>query len=336
MKLNKGDTVLVTGGAGYIGSHITLSLLDSGHEVIVVDRDDTACKHLQKCLSRRKKLKVYNADISNDVYMDGIMTNNDVKAVVHCAADISVPESMDNPLKYYENNVGKTLILLERMRKHNINLFVFSSSAAVYGTTKEADILELTEQTPCRPISPYGESKLMIETILRKHSLRNPNFRYVSFRFFNVAGNDIGNKIQDVRWRKKHNLVPKLFASVIDEKNDFEVYGTNYDTKDGSCVRDYVHPYDIASAHTTALKDEKVAGVYNLGSSKGSSVWDVVKAAVSITEFEMEILNGRARKGDPPILLADSTKFREATGWEPIYSLDEIVMTAYKAYKKVK
>ena len=112
MKLNKGDTVLVTGGAGYIGSHITLSLLDSGHEVIVVDRDDTACKHLQKCLSRRKKLKVYNADISNDVYMDGIMTNNDVKAVVHCAADISVPESMDNPLKYYENNVGKTLILL--------------------------------------------------------------------------------------------------------------------------------------------------------------------------------------------------------------------------------
>ena len=126
MKLNKGDTVLVTGGAGYIGSHITLSLLDSGHEVIVVDRDDTACKHLQKCLSRRKKLKVYNADISNDVYMDGIMTNNDVKAVVHCAADISVPESMDNPLKYYENNVGKTLILLERMRKHNINLFVFS------------------------------------------------------------------------------------------------------------------------------------------------------------------------------------------------------------------
>ena len=333
MKIDKSKTIVVTGGAGYIGSHVVLGMLDAGYEVVVIDKDKVACDYLIKKQSRRKRLKVYNADIMNDVYMDGIFKNHDVGAVCHCAACISVPESVDNPLKYYENNTAKTINLLHRMKQNNINVFLFASTAAVYGDpTSEKPI---SEKTLCQPINAYGESKLMVETVLRKHALTHPNFRYVSFRFFNVAGNDIQNRVQDIHWKSKGNLVPKVLGNVITGKGSVHVFGTDYGTEDGSCIRDYVHPTDLASAHLLALQNPKIKGVYNLGTKKGNSVWEVIKTCVSVTEEEIEIVHANRRKGDPVVLIADSTKFREASGWEPAYNLREIIHTAYKAYKKV-
>jgi UDP-glucose 4-epimerase len=332
--MNKEKSVLVTGGAGYIGSHIVLSCLDAGYKVIVIDKDKKACDHLIKCTKRRKKIKVFNADIDNDVYIDGIFTNENIGAVIHCAAYISVPESVDNPLKYYANNTAKTTKLLYKMKKHNINLFLFSSTAAVYGIPDRESERGITEKTPCKPINPYGESKLMVETILKRHSLQNPNFRYVSFRFFNVAGSDISNRVQDIHWKKKGNIVPKLLNSVLNKKG-FQVFGTDYDTDDGSCVRDYIHPTDLATAHMLALGNDKLKGVYNLGSNKGNSVWEVIKSTVRVTDEEIEIEHAKRRKGDPPVLTADPKKFMEASGWEPSYTMKEIISTAYKAYKKV-
>ena len=291
--MDKEKSVLVTGGAGYIGSHVVLACLDAGYRVVVIDRDEKACKHLQKCLSRRKKLKVFNADIGNDVYLDGIFSNENVGAIMHLAADISVPESIDNPVKYYFNNTSKSIKLLEAARRHGVNNFIFSCTAAVYGEPSKDVAASIPETQPCRPINAYGESKLMFETILRRYQKANPSFKYASLRYFNVAGNDIGNRVQDINWKKKENIVPKI------------------------------------------LKNE-VCGVFNLGSKKGYSVWDVVHECITVVGEEMEVTHGNRRKGDPAILVADSSKFHEATGWEATFSLNEIIATALKAYKKVR
>ena len=325
-------TVMVTGGTGYIGSHAVLACLDAGHKVIVIDKDKGACDHLTKCLKRRKKLQVFNADIDNDVYIDGIFSNEKVDAVIHCAAYICVPESVENPLKYYENNTAKSIKLLNKMKNHGVNTFVFASTAAVYGAAKDG--VALTETTPCKPINAYGESKLMIETVLKKHAKQNPNFRYASFRFFNVAGNDLGNRVQDIHWREKQNLVPKIMNIVIRQKGTLKVFGTDLPTADGSCVRDYIHPSDLATAMLTAVEKD-VHGVFNLGTKNGSSVWEMVKESVSVTQTELDVEHAKPRAGDPHVLIADSTKFREATGWEPTYTTREMIETAYKAYRKV-
>ena len=333
--MNKDQKVLVTGGAGYIGSHIVLSCLDAGYGVVVIDRDEKACKHLQKCLSRRKKLKVFNADIENEIYLDGIFENENIGAIIHCAANISVPESVDNPLKYYYNNTSKSIKLLERAKKFGVNRFILSSTAAVYGEPPAKVAASIPETQPCRPINAYGESKLMFETILKKYSESNSNFKYTSLRYFNVAGNDIQNRVQDINWRYKENVVPKILSRLIQGKGDFTIFGKDYDTPAGTCVRDYLHPTDLANAHLIALK-QGVTGVYNLGTNKGNSVWDLVKEAVNIVDAELNVIKGNRRKGDPEILVANATKFMKKTGWEASYSLNDIVRTAYKAYLKVQ
>ena len=333
--MNKEKSVLVTGGAGYIGSHIVLTCLDAGYHVVVIDRDEKACKHLQKCLSRRKKIKVFNADIDNDVYVDGVFQNENIGAIIHCAADISVPESVDNPVKYYYNNTSKSIKLLEKAKRYGVNNFVFSCTAAVYGDPPKEVAFSIPETQPCRPINAYGESKLMFETILKRYSKVNPNFKYASLRYFNVAGNDIGNRVQDIHWRQKGNVVPKIMSRILDGKGEFTVFGVDYDTDDGSCIRDYVHPTDLAKAHLICLEQE-VVGVYNLGTNRGTSVWEIVKESVSCTNSEINVIHGSKRKGDPPKLVANPSRFMEKTGWEASYNISEIVRTAYKAYKKVK
>jgi UDP-glucose 4-epimerase len=333
--MDKEKSVLVTGGAGYIGSHIVLSCLDAGYRVVVIDRDEKACKHLQKCLSRRKKLKVFNADIENDVYMDGIFQNENIGAIIHCAADISVPESVDNPVKYYYNNTSKSIKLLDTARRYNVNNFIFSCTAAVYGEPPEDVANSIPETHPCRPINAYGESKLMFETILKRHSDVNPNFKYCSLRYFNVAGSDIDNRVQDLHWRKKENIIPKILSRVIDDKGEFKIFGTDYETADGSCIRDYIHPTDLANAHLVCL-EKNVKGVFNLGTNRGTSVWEVIKEVVSATSSEINVVHSGRRKGDPKVLVANPTRFMKETGWEPAYKISEIIRTAYKAYRKVK
>ena len=203
VRMNKEKSVLVTGGAGYIGSHVVLSCLDAGYRVVVIDRDEKACKHLQKCLSRRKKIKVFNADIDNDVYVDGVFENENIGAIMHCAADISVPESVDNPVQYYYNNTSKSIKLLDTARRYNVNNFIFLALLPVYGEPPEDVAGSIPETHPCRPINAYGESKLMFETILKRYSDVNPNFKYYSLRYFNVAGSDIDNRVQDITLEKK-------------------------------------------------------------------------------------------------------------------------------------
>ena len=333
--MDKEKSVLVTGGAGYIGSHIVLSCLDAGYHVVVIDRDEKACKHLQKCLSRRKKIKIFNADIDNDVYVDGVFQNENIGAIIHCAADISVPESVENPLKYYYNNTSKSIKLLEKAKRNGVNNFVFSCTAAVYGEPPVNVAGSITETQPCRPINAYGESKLMFETILKRYSEVNPNFKYASLRYFNVAGSDIGNRVQDIHWRQKGNIIPKILSRVIDGKGEFRIFGTDYDTSDGSCIRDYIHPTDLANAHLVCIEKD-VKGVFNLGTSRGVSVWEIVKEVVSATNSEIDVVHDKRRQGDPKILVANPSRFMKETGWEAAYNIGEIIRTAYKAYKKVK
>ena len=325
----KHETILVTGGAGYIGSHAVNSLLASGRKVIVIDRDPVACEHLRKTFSRRKnKPQIHNCNIDNDVWVNGILQNEKPSAVMHFAADICVPESVKNPLKYYNNNTAKTISFVEKLIRNGVYRFIFSSTAAVYGNPKNAD--NIVEKTLCQPMSPYGQSKLMVEHVLKKISDSIPAFEYTSFRYFNVAGSHIDGKVTDPRWTEKLNVVPTFISRILSDSQIY-VYGTDYNTPDGTAIRDYIHPEDIISAHMIAL-DSEVTGVFNLGSSQGFSVWNLIENFVSVTGEELDVLHKPRRTGDPEVLIANSDKFRNLTGWEPKYTLKEMVATAWKAY----
>jgi len=325
------NNVLVTGGAGYIGSHAVNSLLQSGRNVVVIDKDKEACDSLRDMYRKRKGLKVYCADFSNDIYIDGILSNEKIEAVMHFAADVSVEESSRNPLKYYYNNTAKTIELLERLIRKGIYRFIFSSTAAVYGMPNNSE--NITEDTVCRPINAYGNSKLMTEHVLKKMSDSIPAFKYTTFRYFNVAGMEITGKVSDYRWRERQNIIPKYLQVLSAGKNKVNIYGTDYKTPDGTCIRDYIHPEDIISAHMIALDDD-IEGVYNLGSSSGYSVWDIVENCVAVTGLEIDANHLPRRKGDPPILVANSEKFQKLTGWEPNYTLKEMIASAWYSYCK--
>lgn len=325
------ETVLVTGGAGYIGSHAVHSLIGSGRNVVVVDRDKEACDSLLDRYAKKKKkgtLKIHCTDIANDVWMDGILQNEKPTAVMHFAADLSVPESVQNPIKYFNNNTSKTINLIDRLVRHGIYRFINSSTCAVYGTPNNSN--NITESTVCKPVNSYGHSKLMNEFVLKQISTSVPAFRYTSFRYFNVAGCHLNGNIIDYRWREKGNVVPKFMNNIL-KGEELHVYGTDYDTVDGSCVRDYIHPEDLISAHMIAL-DNDTEGVYNLGSGIGYSVWQIVENLVSVTGRNLDVAHKPRRAGDPPILIANHEKFTKATGWEPTFTLKEIIATAWKAY----
>lgn len=329
----KYESVLVTGGAGYIGSHAVNSLLRSGRRVVVLDKNKDACDALRKCFPKNNNLKIYCADYDNDIYVENIFKQEKIQAVMHFAASLSVHESVQRPIEYFNNNTAKTIRLVERMIRHGVFRLIFSSTAAVYGNPDPNELI--TEKTVCRPINPYGTSKLMIESILKTVSNSVPAFEYTSFRYFNVAGNIITNKVQDFNWREKTNIIPQFLKAIKEGKTTIDIYGTDYPTKDGTCLRDYIHVEDIISAHMIALEDD-VSGVYNLGCSTPSSVWDVVSAVVSVTNSEIDVLHKPRRTGDPAVLIADSSKFRKTTGWEPTYNLKEMVATAWKAYTNEK
>jgi len=321
--------ILITGGAGYIGSHAVASVLATNRSVVVVDRDKEACDNLINIFDNNKNLKVHCTDIDNDVWMDGILENEKPTACLHFAADTSVPESVSNPLKYYHNNTAKTINLLKRLNRHGVHRFMFSSTAAVYGLPENAE--DITETTPCKPINAFGNSKLMVEFILKQMSDTIPAFEYTSFRYFNVAGTHMSGKVYDSRWKEKENVFPKFINGILHQEGKIEVYGADYPTKDGTAIRDYIHPEDVISATMIAL-DNDITGVYNLGSNEGSSVWDVVEKFVSVTNQELDVLHKDRRKGDPAVLVANCRAFRSISGWEPAYTLKDMVATAWKTY----
>jgi len=314
-------TILVTGGAGYIGSHAALFLAQKGYKVIILD------DFLQHQQFNHAWAQVIKGDVADRALLATIFKQHAIKAVMHFAAFIEVGESVRDPLKYYNNNVGKTITLLEAMLEHNVRHFIFSSSCAVYGTPQW---LPLTEDHPVQPVSPYGQSKLMIENVLRDVAA-NHQLNFIALRYFNAAGALPEFGLGEQHTPETH-LIPLLFKAARSQA-PFKLFGTDYPTKDGSCVRDYLHVWDIADAHWRALEhllQGKPSDVFNLGTGNGVSVRQMVDAVEKVTQTNINLIVEKRRQGDPAILVADASKANLILGWKPHYSeLEFMLKSAY-------
>ena len=321
--------ILVTGGAGYIGSHVVNALGENGHDIIVFD--DLSTGHDWAVLYG--KLEVGNLEDSSHLY--DVINTFRPDAVMHFAASIQVDESVREPLKYYRNNVANTLNLLDAMDRNGIRNFIYSSSAAVYGTP---DKLLLDESVPLHPINPYGASKAMIETVLGDIA-RTSDLRYIALRYFNVAGADPEARIGQAYLDATH-LITRALKTALGDFTKLSIFGTDYPTPDGTCIRDYIHVVDLANAHLLVLDylmETKKSDVMNCGYGRGFSVRDVVAAAKKVTGITFTVEDAPRRAGDPPQLVADSTKLRGMTGWQPLYDdLEFIIRTAWKWELKLK
>lgn len=319
--------VFVTGGAGYIGSHIVKMLGEAGHDVLVYDSLLTG--HDWAVLYG----KLVVGDLADDMLLAKTLSDFKPDAVIHFAAHIRVEESMQEPLKYYRNNTVNALGLLEAMKKSGVNKLIFSSTAAVYGIP---ELNPVTEETPFNPINPYGASKAMVEQILRDLSA-SMDFRYVSLRYFNVAGADASGKIGQA-YKNATHLITRALKTAKGELPKLTIFGTDYSTPDGTCVRDYIHVNDLASAHVLALQYLMDAGnstVFNCGYGHGYSVREVVAASRKITGVHFPADETGRRPGDPPALIADSSKIKHALSWQPKFdSLDYIIKTAWDWERK--
>lgn len=315
--------IFVTGGAGYIGSHVVKSLGENGHDLLVFDNLSTG--HDWAVLYG----KLIVGDLNDHHLLDDVFKAFRPDAVIHFAASIEVEESVREPLKYYRNNVANTLNLLEAMDHHGIGNFIYSSTAAVYGIPEK---LPVDESTPLNPINPYGASKVMIETMLRDIA-KARDFRYSALRYFNVAGADPQNLIGQV-YQKPTHLITRALKTAHGEFTKLSIFGTDYPTPDGTCIRDYIHVNDLADAHIQSLNYLMETGtthIMNCGYGHGYSVKEVVAVAKKVTGIDFTVEETGRRAGDPPQLVADSTKLRRITGWQPRYDdLEFIIKTAWK------
>jgi UDP-glucose-4-epimerase GalE len=316
-------TVLVTGGAGYIGSHTCKELSRFGFTPVALDN---LCQGHNEA-ARWGPLEV--GDLADSGFLDRIFSQYRPIAVLHFAAHAYVGESMEDPLKYYRNNVAGTITLLDAMRRHRTQLMVLSSSCATYGLPKSVPILE---SDPQRPINPYGASKLMVERVLADSGSAY-GFRYVSLRYFNAGGADSEGLTGEAHEPETH-LIPLAILAALGKKEHLQIFGDDYDTPDGTCVRDYVHVSDLAMAHVMALQYLQRGGesvALNLGSDAGSSVRQVVDCVERYARRRVPVVVRGRRPGDPPVLIADSSAARRLLGWQPLHStLDEIVASALR------
>lgn len=314
--------VLVTGGAGYVGSHTVAALLESGHRVVVYDN-----------LSRGHAAAVLPAplvvgDVRDTAKLKEIIRTEDIQAIIHFAASSLVGESISNPQLYYLNNVCGTLSLLQATVEERVQYFVFSSSAAVYGEPQEVPI---PEDHPLHPTNPYGETKRVIEEALIWYE-RAYNLRFVILRYFNAAGASLSGRIGEDHSPETH-LIPLVLRAATGYGEPVTVFGADYPTPDGTAVRDYVHVVDLARAHLLALealKSGKCSGPYNLGNGRGYSVMEVIRAAERVTGRRVPFRIGRRRRGDPAVLIAAADRARQELGWEPKHSgLEDIIASAW-------
>lgn len=319
-------SVLVCGGAGYIGSHTVAELLNRGEDVVVAD-------NLQK--GHREAVlggKLMVGDLRDSEFMDKVFTENKIDSVIQFAADSLVGESVGDPLKYYNNNVMSTLCLLTKMRQYEVDKIVFSSTAATYGEPMNVPIMETD---PTVPTNPYGETKLAVEKALR-WCYEAYDIKYTALRYFNAAGAHISGKIGEDHNPESH-LIPIILQAALGKRDCITIFGDDYNTDDGTCVRDYIHVTDLADAHILALdkmrKDGK-ANIYNLGNGNGFSVKEVVELARKVTGVDIKAKMGERRPGDPAILVASSEKAQRELGWQPKYNdLATIIETAWKWHK---
>lgn len=318
--------ILVCGGAGYIGSHMVAHLLENNHNVVILDNLQTG--HKDAILGG----KFYLGNLKDSIILDKIFTENKIDAVIDFAANSLVGESVENPLKYFDNNIGSTISLLQSMNKHNIKYIVFSSTAATYG---EPENMPIQEQDKTFPTNPYGESKLAVEKIL-KWCDNAYGIKYTALRYFNACGAHINGKIGEDHNPESH-LIPIILQAAMGKRDKIMIFGDDYNTEDGSCVRDYVHVSDLASAHLLALKRLQSGGeskIYNLGNGKGFSVKEVVEVAKKVTGINIKSEIADRRPGDPATLIASSNKAIKELGWNPKFnSLETIIDTAWKWHK---
>jgi len=316
-------TVLVTGGAGYIGSHAVKQLRDAGRDVVVID--SLARGHHQ---SVPADVPFYQCSLSDEGQIALIMILHGVEEVLHFAAYAYVGESVDDPLMYYENNTAGTISLLLTMQFVGVKRLVFSSTCATYG---QPESVPITEQTPQTPINPYGHSKLMVEQILRDLVKSDAEWSVTSLRYFNVAGCAEDGSLGAAHDPETRVLLLAIKAA-LRMRESFTIFGNDYDTPDGTCIRDYIHVDDLSRAHLLAL-ERLTPGeyqVYNLGIGRGFSVQEVVDSVERVTGQTVPVVMGDRRAGDPPVLYADASKIQSTLGWQPKFTeLDDIVTTAW-------
>lgn len=326
--------ILVTGGAGYIGSHCVLALLKEGFDVHIFDNFSTGHKETVETLKKYGTLTYSECDLQNRTDIKKVFENNKIDAVVHFAAFSQVGESVKNPQKYYQNNVCGTLNLLEAMLENDVKKIVFSSTAATYG---EPVYTPIDENHPQLPINPYGQTKLMIERIMDDYD-KAYGLKSVRLRYFNVAGADSEGRIGEWHDPETH-LVPNILKSSFGDGKTFEMYGDDYDTKNGTCVRDYINVEDLAQAHILALKylnDGGETNFFNLGTQEGTTVQEVFDVCEQVIGKSIPVKKMPKREGDPAILVADNTKAKNELGWEPKNSFEHSVKTAYEWEIKLK
>ena len=316
-------TILITGGAGYIGSHTALSLKRQGYDFVVYDNLSTGHREsVGKC-------PFVKGDISDRRLLENVIKSYGVTDVIHFAASSIVGESMQNPQKYYQNNVVGTLSLLDTLLKCKVKRIVFSSTAAVYG---EPDIVPITEDSPKQPTNVYGRTKLIIENILEDYDLAY-GLKYVSLRYFNACGADDGGLIGEDH-RPETHLIPLVLQTALGLRTKISIFGDDYPTPDGTCIRDYIHVNDLAQAHILALnylRSENKSDVFNLGNGSGFSVKEIIRTAERVVGRGIPQDIGPRRSGDPAVLVADAQKAKKKLGWKPEYTdLERIIKTAWQ------
>ena len=320
-------SVLVTGGAGYIGSHMVLELLDAGEQVVVVDNLTTGFRW---AVDPRATLVV--GDVADEDLVRTVIRTNKVSSIIHFAGSIVVPDSVADPLGYYHNNTVKSRSLMATAVATGVKHFIFSSTAAVYGNPKENPVSELA--TPA-PMSPYGSSKLMTEVMLAD-TARAHDFRFVALRYFNVAGADPAGRSGQSTPRATH-LIKVACETALGKRPQMEVFGTDYPTEDGTCVRDYIHVKDLARAHMSALTYLRQGGkpdIFNCGYSKGYSVHQVIAAVKKASGVDFKVVLSPRRPGDPAAIVAASAKIRETLGWKPEHDDLARIVTQALAWEK--
>jgi len=316
-------SILVTGGAGYIGSHAVYQLIDKGYGVVIVDNLQTG--HEQAV---HPKAAFYQGDIREKAFLSSVFEKEKIEGVIHFAANSIVGESMTNPIQYFDNNVYGTQVLLEVMNQFNVKHIVFSSTAATYGEPKQVPI---TEDMPTIPTSVYGETKLTMEKLMKWCDIAY-GIKYISLRYFNVAGARANGMIGEDHATETH-LIPLVLQVALGKREFITVFGEDYNTKDGTCIRDYIHVEDLIEAHILALDyviKREESNIFNLGSSQGFSVKEIIEAAREVTKHPIPIKIGERRAGDPSTLIASSAKAAKILGWQPKRTLvQQIIADAW-------
>ena len=328
--------ILVTGGAGYIGSHVIKQLLKkTQNNITIIDNFKTGFKNTIDVLKTFGNFNFINQDLGDWGEVERIFKENQFDVVIHFSASLLVEESVKNPIKYYMNNTCNSINLINLSNKYNVNKFIFSSTAAVYGESN-IDKMPLSENEKTNPINPYGSSKLFTEKVIRDNEITNKDFKYVILRYFNVAGAEESLSIGECHEPETH-LIPLIVKTALGKRDKIMIFGDDYNTKDGTCIRDYIHIDDLASAHISSLEylNDNKSNIFNCGYGYGFSVKEVINAVkkVSGVDFNVEVTN--RREGDPAVLVASNKKILEQTNWKPKYdNLEVICKTALEWERK--